>query len=707
MCGITVEVQGDRVTSIRGDQGDVFSRGYICPKATALGDIHHDPDRLKRPIKRTASGWVELSWEEAFDEVATQLGRIRDRHGPHSVGFYLGNPNAHNYSSILFGLLFIKALRSHSRFSATSVDQLPKMLAALKMFGHQLLMPVPDIDRTDYFLIFGANPAVSNGSLMSAPGCKRRITQIKERGGKVVLFDPRRTETARLASEHLFIQPGKDALVLFALLHTIFEEGLVNLGRFPKHLKGLDLLRNAARDFSPERVAGPTGVAAETLTRIAREFATTKRAVAYGRVGVSMQEFGGIANWLLEALNIVTGHFDEAGGAMFTTPAIDLVTLGTWLGEQGHYDKFRSRVRGAPEFSGELPAACLAEEIDTPGENQIRSLVTLAGNPVLSLPNGRRLDAALSQLEFMVSIDIYLNETTRHAHLILPPTFALEHDHYDVILHSFAVRNTAKYAQALFPRQPEQRHDWEIMIELTSRLGVAGTPADALLRKLKRLALGQLHPQRILDLLIRMGPYGMRKGRAGLTLRKIESQAGGIDLGPLASRMPERLHTADRKIDLAPPVLLADVARLQAVLRTKAAEPPVEEGMLLLIGRRQLRSNNSWCHNSPRLIKGGERCTLLIHPQDAEARGIKTGARVRVASRVGEIAAPAEVTDDVMRGVVSLPHGFGHNREGTRWRVAEAHAGVSINDLTDEQRLDTLAGTANFSGLPVRVELSP
>lgn len=703
MCGIEVSVEGDQVVGIRGDEQDPFSRGYICPKATALADIHHDPDRLQRPLKRTASGWVEIPWDEALDEVAQRLVQVRTAHGPHAVAMYNGNPTVHNYGALLFGLLFVKALKSRSRFSATSVDQLPKMLAALTMFGHQLMMPVPDVDRTDYFLIFGANPAVSNGSIMSAPGMKHRLSAIRERGGKVVLFDPRRNETAKLSSEHVFIRPGTDALLIAALIQVLFEERLVRLGKVEKYVKGVDLLSSATRDFTPERVAGPTGVSAETIRRIAREFAACDRAVAYGRVGISTQEFGGIANWLIEALNVITGHFDREGGAMFTSPAVDLVKLGSLLGEQGHYDKFRSRVRGIPEFGGELPVSCLAEEIETPGDKQIRALVTQAGNPVLSTPNGRRLDAALAGLDFMVAIDIYLNETTRHAHIILPPTAALEKDHYDVAFHALAVRNTAKYSQPLFNRQPHQRHDWEILLELTSRMSDRGSAGDALIRKLTTFVGQQLEPKRIVDLMMRFGEHGMRKGRDGLTLAKLEESVHGIDLGPLEPRMPERLFTRDKKIDLAPQQLVADVDRLRQRLNELGR---VDAEALLLIGRRQLRSNNSWCHNSLRLVKGPDRCTLLIHPADAQARSIENGTRVRIASRVGEIVAPVEISDEVMRGVVSLPHGYGHNREGTRWRVAEAHAGVSINDLTDEQWIDTMSGNASFNGVPVRIEPS-
>lgn len=713
MCGVRIETEGDRVVSIRGDEADPFSRGYICPKATALGDIHHDPDRLRRPLRRSGSTWHEISWQEALDETADRIHRIRSEHGPHAVGMYLGNPTVHNYGALLYSVLFAKVLRSRSRFSATSVDQLPKMLASLLLYGHQVLMSVPDIDRTDCFLIFGGNPAVSNGSLMSAPGMKHRIAAIRARGGRVIVFDPRRTETAELADEHVFVRPGSDALILAAMLQVLFAEDQIRLGHLAQVVTGLDALREAVRDLTPERVAPATGVPAETLRRIVRSYAQSQRAVLYGRLGVSTHHFGGLCNWLIDVINIVSGHFDREGGAMFTSPAVNLVQLGTWLDQKGHHDKFRSRVRGIPEFGGELPAACMAEEIDTPGEKQIRALITHAGNPVLSTPNGSRLDAGLARLDFMVAIDIYLNETTRHAHIILPPTFALEHDHYDLAFHALAVRNTAKYSPALFAKAADQRHDWQIFAGLMTRLlqhdAQSGRAKDVVLARLLRLVSdgeqGWLDPARTLDLLLHIGPHGLRRGRQRMSLATLlrDENRHGVDLGPLVPCMPARLLTRDKKIDVATPVMLADFPRLRASLAA-AQTAAADAKTLLLIGRRQLRSNNSWCHNSERLVKGPDRCTLIMNPSDATQRGIGEGERVCVRSRVGEVVAPVVISTEVMPGVVSLPHGFGHHRAGTRWRVAEAHAGVSANDLTDEQLVDPVAGTAHLSGVPVTVE---
>src|SRR5579871_248751 len=470
MCGIAIEVEGEKILSIRGDADDPLSRGYVCPKALALQDLHEDRDRLRKPLRRKGSDFEEISWEDALSSAAHGIAEVQRRHGRDAVALYLGNPTVHNYGALLYALIFSEALKTRNRFSATSVDQLPRMLVSFLVYGHQLLMPVPDVDRTDFFLILGANPLASNGSLMSAPGIGKRIAAIRSRGGRVILVDPRRTETAAVASEHHFVRPGTDALLLAALLNVIFEEKLENPGKLGGFLTGLPELRDVARKFPPARVAEAAGIPAPVIEEIARVFARSPRAVCYGRVGVSTQEFGSTATWLVEALNVVTGNLDREGGSMFTLPAADVVSGASRLGQKGFFGRYRSRVRGLPEFGGELPAAVMAEEIETEGEGRIRALVTACGNPVLSTPNGSRLERALPSLEHMVSIDLYVNETTRHAHLILPPTFALEHDNYDLGLHLMAVRNTARYSPALFEPPPGALHDWEILNELASRL---------------------------------------------------------------------------------------------------------------------------------------------------------------------------------------------------------------------------------------------
>ena len=699
ICGIEITSAGDRHLNIRGDKDDPFSRGYICPKAVALQDFHYDKDRLTQPVRRTAHGWERIGWNEAFNEVAENLKRIRTLHGRNSIATYLGNPTVHNYGALLFAPPFLRSLRTRSKFSATSVDQLAHHVASFLMFGHQLLVPIPDVDRTKYFLILGANPAVSNGSMMTAPGMNRRLEEIRKRGGKIVLIDPRHNETARFADRHLFIRPGTDVLLLLALLHVIFEEKLTQAAPFTK---GVETVVSLVAEFPPERVAEITGIEADQIRTVAREFAAAESAVCYGRIGLSTQEFGGVCQWLINVLNIVTRNLDRPGGAMFTLPAFDPVSAPESVAARGSFARWHSRVRKLPEFSGELPVAALAEEILTEGDGQVKAFVTLAGNPVLSTPNGRELDRALASLEFMVSIDCYINETTRHAHIILPPTSPLERGHYDLAFHLLAVRNTAKFSPPLFERSAETRHDWEILLELETRLKHGGFVGGVKRKLGKRF----LTPERILDLGLRFGPYGARLNpfSKGLTLRKVRKAVHGIDLGPLTPCLPGRLRTEDKQIDLAPEVLVKDVERVKTRFLNEAAYEA--NGHLLLIGRRQLRSNNSWMHNSERLVKGNPlkpQCTVLMHPADAANRDLLDGQKVVVRSRVGSIVLPVEISDEIMRGVVSIPHGWGHDRNGNQLAVAQQHAGASINDLTDPQAIDELCGTAAFNGTAVTI----
>ena len=700
MCGVAIEVADGAIRSIRGDPDDPFSRGYICPKGVALADLHADPDRLCRPLRRQGSGWKEVGWDEALDEAASRMVAVQRAHGRDAVAVYLGNPNVHNYGALLQTQVLHRALRSRSRYSATSVDQLPAMLAALTMFGHQLLMPVPDVDRTSYFLMLGANPLASNGSLMTAPGIERRLKAMKARGGRLVVVDPRRTETAALADRHLAIRPGSDALLLLAILHTLFEEALVRPDRLAAFTDGIETVRGIAQGFPPARVAEATGISAADIVTLAREFAAAPAAVCYGRVGISTQEFGGLACWIVNAINVVTGNLDRAGGSMFTRPAADLVGVATRLGQRGRFATRRSRVRGLPEFGGEWPVATLAEEIEMPGPGQVRAALTVAGNPVLSTPNGARLSRALAGLDFMVSVDFYLNETTRHAHLILPPVGPLERDHYDLAFHTLAVRNTAKYSPALYAPPADARTDWQILLGLARGIERA-RGGQTLASRVTHAVLSRLGPRGVLDLLLRAGPYGPRPRRPrGLTLRRLERAPHGIDFGPLLPCLPARLATEGRRIDLAPAALVADVPRLDAMLARPAAS-------LELIGRRDLRSNNSWMHNCGRLMNGRERCTLQMSPADAMARGLADGAMVRLRSRAGAIDVALQVTDAMRAGVVCLPHGWGHHREGTRLRIAEAHPGASANDVTDELFVDALTGNAALSGVAVEVTIAP
>jgi anaerobic selenocysteine-containing dehydrogenase len=686
-CGVAVEVEGEFVKSVRGDHADPFSRGYICPKGTALGDLHHDPDRLRHPMARDGDQWRELDWDQAIDLVATKLREIRSAHGADSVAVYQGNPTAHNLGLLTIGQLALRTLGTRNMYSATSLDQLPHMLAALQMFGSQLLMPVPDVDRADLFICIGANPLASNGSLMTAPDMRGRLKAIQARGGRVIVLDPRRTETADRADKHVFIRPGTDACLLLAIINELFAQGLVKLGRLASYAIGEPELRMAAHAWTAERVASITGIAAAEIRALAREFAETPRAVLYGRVGVCTQEFGGLAAYLCYAVNALAGHLDEPGGLMFTTPALDPVPMLSMLGESGGFARWTSRVSQKPEFGGELPMSVLAEEIETPGKGQIRALITSAGNPVLSSPGGPRLESAIRTLDFMVSIDPYLNETTRLAHVILPPASLLERSHYDAALNVFAVRNVAKYSPPVFERRDDQRHDWEILAALWSKLRIPGPLANVAER-----VIGAMGPEPILDAGLRFGPHGI--GRGGLSLAKLRANPHGLDLGPLVRRLPKRLGSRNRKVDLAPSIYVADIRRLE--------QRRAPEG-LVIIGRRQLRSNNSWLHNSERLVKGPPRCTLLIHPDDAAARGIADGSRARVATARGSIELPVEITDSMMPGVVSVPHGWGHTRKGSRLAVASSVAGASINDVLDPAIADELSGTAALTGQPVEV----
>ena len=687
MCGLEIKTENKKVVSIRGDKADPFSRGHLCPKALGMKDIYEDPDRLKFPIKKTATGWEQISWEAAFDEVANKLKDIGRKYGDNAIGVYQGNPSVHNLGTTLFSPNFVRSLKTKNRFSATSVDQLPHHLAAMEMFGHPALMPVPDIDRTDFWLILGGNPLVSNGSIMTAPDLGKRLRAIKERGGKVVVVDPRKTETADKASQHIFIKPGTDVWLLLAMVNEVLEQPKLNL----RHLTSLveasqiNLLKDLIKEYSVEVASEKTGIPKATIQQLAADFINAGAAVCYGRMGVSTQIFGSLCQWLVHCLNILTGNMDRAGGFMLPSPAFDPVRPSK--GKKRQLGRWKSRVRGLPEFNGEIPSVALAEEILTEGEGQIKGMVTSCGNPVLSVPNGGKLDEAFESLEFMVSIDIYLNETTRHADIILPPATGLEVPHFDIGFNQLSIRNVVKYSDPVFEKEAGAKYDYEIFQELTRRMQVGDLPTEEASRQ-KILAQYQMTPAMILD-------GGLRKGEYGLSLAEVKAAVHGLDLGPLKPRFPERLHTEGQTINLVPQIFQDDLKRL--------ANAPDTNGHLLMIGRRHLRSNNSWMHNSHRLVKGGDRCTILMHPNDATARNLTAGQQVKVNSRVGEVELPVEISDEMMEGVVSIPHGWGHGRKRIKMQVAEAHPGVSMNDLTDELLIDELTGNAAVNGVPVEV----
>ncbi len=684
-CGLQIETDGPRVLSIRGDRADDFSKGHICPKAAALTDLHEDPDRLRAPVRRVESAagevsWQELGWAEALSAAAEGLAAVRTRHGQDALAVYVGNPTVHNYSALLGLQFLLKAVPTRSYFSANSVDGLPRLLTSATLYGNQARLPIPDIERTEHLLILGANPLVSNGSIMTAPGIKRRLAAIRARGGRVVVIDPRRTETAAVADAHHFIRPGTDGLLLAAMVHTVFKRGWA---RPRQRIEGLDVLRARLASFTPKRVAAHVGIDAETILALTREFAEARSAVCYARLGTCVQAFGTLSSWLVDALNILTGNMDHPGGAMFPTPAVDLADLADKLGQAANFGRWRSRVSGLPEFNGELPVAAMAEEMETPGIGQVRGLLLHAGNPVLSTPDGLRLERAIAELDFVVAIDPYINETTRHADLILPPLSPLERDHFGLVFNAVAVRNVAKWSPRLFePPKGRPQSDYALIRQLTA----------AILRKegksLRALGVGALlsaaEPDRVLGLLMRMGPQKV-------TMKQLAKAPHGLDLGPLE---PGRL--GDLIIDLAPVPFVEDLDRLEACLEQAPPE-------LLLIGRRTLRSNNSWMHNSQRLVKGRSRCTLRMHPEDAKARGLESGQTVSLVGPAGRVEAPLEVSDEVMLGVVSLPHGWGHGREGTRLNVAATKAGVSVNDVLAAGFVDALSGASVLNGVPVEV----
>jgi len=684
ICGLTIETEategaGVQITSIKGDHQDSFSRGHICPKAVALQDIQNDPDRLRQPMLRIGSEWQPIAWDEAFTLVAERLAAIQERHGQNAVAVYQGNPSVHNYGLMTHSNYFLGLLKTRNRFSATSVDQLPHHLTSYLMYGHGLLLPIPDIDHTDFMLILGGNPLASNGSIMTVPDVEKRLKAIQARGGKVVVVDPRRSETAAIADQHIFVRPGGDAALLFGVLHTLFAEGLTRDSHLP--VDGLDEVRQAVASFSAEAMSPLCAVPAEQIRQLARDFAAAPTAVCYGRMGVSTQAFGTLCHWVVQLINLVTGNLDRVGGAVCTTPAVDLVATTSG----GHFNLWQSRVSGRPEYGGEFPVSALAEEMLTEGDGQVRALITVAGNPVLSTPNGRQLEQALDGLEFMLSVDLYINETTRYADLILPSTSALENDHYDTTFNMFAVRNVSRFNRAILAKPDGALHDWEIFVGL----------AQAFAARTGKELKPTIAPAQMIERGLRGGVYG-DGSEYGLSLATLAEHPHGIDLGPLTANLASRLKTPNQRVQAAPPEILADLARF-AELQAPAADE------LLMIGRRHVRSNNSWMHNFHRLVKGKPRHQLLMHPQDLLSRGLADGQRVRVTSRVGVIEVEVLASLDMMRGVVSLPHGWGHARPGVRMTIASGQPGSSANDLTDERQLDELSGNAALNGVPVTV----
>jgi anaerobic selenocysteine-containing dehydrogenase len=721
-----VTVDADQITRVEGDEDDPFSRGFVCPKAWGVKELHHDPDRLTRPVRRTEDGWEEISWEAAYALVGERLLAIRAAHGNDAIGMYTGNPLVHDLGALLYRPVLARALDSKSRFNSSAIDTLPKIVQTGLMFGRQFPtgVPVPDIDRTDHLLVIGANPAVSHGSLMTMPDAPGRLKGVVARGGKLVVIDPRLTETAKLASEHHFIRPGSDAAFLLALVHTLFDEKLVKLGAADGRVRGLDEVEKLSAGFAPETVADFCGIPAAEIRRLAREHAAAESAACYGRLGTCVQEFGTLASWGCDLVNLLTGNLDRPGGVMFTTPAAP-IDVALPKGKGFEFGRWKSRVSGQPEVDGLIPSSTMAEEILTPGEGQVRAMILLMTNPLRSAANSQQLERAFASLDFVVAVDFYVNETTRHADLILPTPAPSEQEGFELGLYVLSVRNVAKWSPAIVPAAAERPETWQVFSAIAARLmGLGELPEQALddiiLRQYATAAVedgrrdgldveevmakveGGVGPRRLVDMLLRVGPYGDGFGResGGLTLAKVEAAEHGIDLGPLEPRLAEVINTESDAIEACPAPMADDLPRLRARMAARREE-------LLLIGRRDMRATNSFMHNLPALVKGRDRCTLQVSTKDADRIGLVAKGRARVTSRVGSVVAPVEITDDLMPGVVSLPHGWGHDDEASLQRVAKAHPGVNTNLLTDDQRYDVASGTAALFGTPVTVEPAP
>ena len=690
MCGLKLEITEREIISIRGDEKDVHSKGHLCPKAFALKDLHEDPDRLRKPVKRSGNEWIEISWEQAFSEIEKQIRQIQKEHGRDAVGVYSGNPTVHNTVTLLHLYDFYKAFDTRNRFASHSLDQLPLMLLCGDLFGHLAMFPVPDIERTQYMLMLGANPMVSNGSLMSTPGISDQINSLKARGGKLVVVDPMRTKTAEKASEHLFIIPGSDIYFLLALIHVILEENLANPGRLLQFTHNLNEIEQLSKNWKPEWAESLTGISADTIRRIAKDFAKSPGAVAYGRLGVSVQQNGTLCQWAIIILNLITGNLDLEGGSLFALPAIDFLTL---FASESKSRRWTSRVSGLPETGGDLPAVTLAEEILTKGPGQIRALFTIAGNPARSIPNSDKLEKALSELEFMVSIDLYRNETTRHAHIILPPLTGTEVIHYGLALYMVSPQQSAKFSEPAFPRPHDTKYDHEILRELQKRVGRFSVRNEIMQR---------IGPEKRLDMAIRTGPYGTWGGRMakknGLSLKKIKANPHGIKLGSMRAQLPQRLFTKNKKINALPESIINALTMLNNGLVANKNYP------FLLIGRRHLRSNNSWMHNSKSLQGGSVKCTAIMHPEDGLKTGIKTGDLVTIESKNGQIQIQVELQDTIKRGVISIPHGWGHpSHPLIKLGLAHHNPGVNINAIISENEIDHVSGNAVFNGIPVKI----
>ena len=700
MCGLAIEIKDNEVLSISGHEDDIYSKGHICPKGAALKDLHNDPDRLKEPVKRTTHGWQKISWKEAFDLVEQGFKKIRKKYGNNAIATYTGNPTVHNTGTALTLYDTINAINTQNRYASHSLDSVPVFLVNQMMFGHAMMAPIPDIENINYMLIIGANPMASNGSFMSTPNIRGKIKAIKDKGGKVVVIDPRKTETAQKASEHYFIHPEKDVLFLLAIINELTRRNAIAESRALSFSDHLEELKKIAEPYTAEKVAPVTGISTDQLNHMVDDLLGHSNSIVYGRLGVNIQSYGTLCQWLITSINILLGRLDEKGGLLFTLPAIDYVTL---MAHESKMFRYSSRVKSYQEIVGEFPTATLAEEILTEGKEQVRGFLTIAGNPARSAPNSKMVEKALADLEFMVAVDMYINETTKYADVILPPAVGLETMHYSFVLHMVATRNTTKFSPAPLPITKNQRYDWQIMQELQRRLF-----SGNIFKRIKYNLGSRIHPKTKLDLALKTGPYGIWGGRLfkkdGISLKRLEKHVGGVELSPLSAVLPKRLFTKNKHIELVPEIFAKEIIKVKELLSPDAdANFPLK-----LIGRRHLRSNNSWMHNLPMLSGGTRRCTVMIHPDDAAQFHIEDKEMVEVYTELGSIQIEAEITKDIIQGTICIPHGWGHNAKDTALKVAEEQAGSNINELMNHERLDPLSYNMAFNGHPVairRVEL--
>jgi anaerobic selenocysteine-containing dehydrogenase len=707
------------VTRVRGDVEDPYSRGYLCPKGASLGLIDSDPGRLQSPLVRLHGELRPVSWDDAFAEVERLIRPMVRRHGCDSLGLYTGNPIGHDFAMSLYLPVLQRAMKSKQQYSASTLDSTPHTVVAALMFGHQSTVAVPDIDRTDLFLIVGGNPMVSNGSIGAAPDYPARLRALRERGGRLVVIDPVRTETAALADEHILIRPGTDAFLLLAMVRELLAMDPRRDERLAGRTLGREILVHALEPFTPDSVTGRCGVPASTIRRLAHQLVSARTASVYGRLGTTLNRFGTFTSWAMTLLNILSGHLDRPGGMMFAESAAGSPTTRSQRRpEPLRLGRYFSTVRRAPEVFGEFPAACLAEEILNPAPERLRGLIVVAGNPARSVPNTSAVEAALQELDALVCVDAYVNETSRFAHVVLPAPAPLTRSHFDLMLSNYTVRNVANYSPPLRPVPRNAMAEWRILVRLAQAVDPEGDTSEAEINRRAQQRLvkavsaqlgiaeaeieaslsGPPGPDALLDLRVRSGPFGDHFGHrpGGLTLARLAGNLHTTDLGPLRPRLDEVIRTASGRIELAPPMILNHIPRLVAAL--SETDPP-----LLLIGRRTVRSKNSWLHNIRTLVSGRDRCTLKIHPADAERHGVQTGEMAVVRSAAGSVEVVAEVDDAMAPGVCSLPHGWGHDVSDANRLIARQHPGVNSNQLAEDAELDPIAGTPVLNGISVVV----